>query len=276
MKKMNSELTLKGLSIENISMCFDLKNGSSVQALKDVSLEIEEGQIITVLGPSGCGKTTLLNIVAGFLAPTEGKVVLNEQVVQGPAAERGMVFQQGALFEWMNVRSNVAFGPRMKGIPKAEQDEKVKHLLGVVGLADFEDKAVYELSGGMQQRVALARCLANDPDVILMDEPLGALDALTREKMQGLVLKLWKETGKTILLITHSVEEAVLLGERLLVLAPRPGRIHKEYKLPFAEMGVNMDLREVKKSEGYSETRDEILSIIWEMEEEIMGRADEN
>ena len=276
MKKMNSELTLKGLSIENISMRFDLKNGSSVQALKDVSLEIEEGQIITVLGPSGCGKTTLLNIVAGFLAPTEGKVVLNEQVVQGPAAERGMVFQQGALFEWMNVRANVAFGPRMKGTPKTEQDEKVKHLLGIVGLADFEDKAVYELSGGMQQRVALARCLANDPDVILMDEPLGALDALTREKMQGLVLKLWKETGKTILLITHSVEEAVLLGERLLVLAPRPGRIHKEYKLPFAEMGVNMDLREVKKSEGYSETRDEILSIIWEMEEEIMGRADEN
>jgi len=257
-------------------MRFDLKNGSSVQALKDVSLDIEAGQIITVLGPSGCGKTTLLNIVAGFLAPTEGKVVLNGKTVQGPGAERGMVFQQGALFEWMDVRANVAFGPRMKGTPKAEQDEKVKRLLEIVGLADFEDKAVYELSGGMQQRVALARCLANDPDVILMDEPLGALDALTREKMQGLVLKLWKETGKTILLITHSVEEAVLLGERLLVLAPRPGRIHKEYKLPFAEMGVNMDLREVKKSEGYSETRDEILSIIWEMEEEIMGRADEN
>jgi taurine transport system ATP-binding protein len=274
--KNSLELSLKGLSIENISMRFDLKNGSSVQALKDVSLDIEAGQIITVLGPSGCGKTTLLNIVAGFLAPTEGKVILNEQTVQGPGAERGMVFQQGALFEWMNVRSNVAFGPRMKGMSKSDQDEKVKRLLEIVGLADFEDKAVYELSGGMQQRVALARCLANDPDVILMDEPLGALDALTREKMQGLVLKLWKETGKTILLITHSVEEAVLLGERLLVLAPRPGRIHKEYKLPFAEMGVNMDLRDVKKSEGYSETRDEILSIIWEMEEEIMGRADEN
>ena len=274
--KNSLELSLKGLSIENISMRFDLKNGSSVQALKDVTLDIEAGQIITVLGPSGCGKTTLLNIVAGFLAPTEGKVILNEQTVQGPGAERGMVFQQGALFEWMNVRSNVAFGPRMKGMSKSDQDEKVKRLLEIVGLADFEDKAVYELSGGMQQRVALARCLANDPDVILMDEPLGALDALTREKMQGLVLKLWKETGKTILLITHSVEEAVLLGERLLVLAPRPGRIHKEYKLPFAEMGVNMDLRDVKKSEGYSETRDEILSIIWEMEEEIMGRADEN
>ena len=276
MKGLSIENISKGLSIENISMRFDLKNGSSVQALKDVSLDIEEGQIITVLGPSGCGKTTLLNIVAGFLAPTEGKVVLNDQIVLGPGAERGMVFQQGALFEWMNVQENVAFGPRMKGMPKAEQNKKVKHLLGVVGLADFEDKAVYELSGGMQQRVALARCLANDPDVILMDEPLGALDALTREKMQGLVLKLWKETGKTILLITHSVEEAILLGERLLVLAPRPGRIHKEYKLPFAEMGVNMDLREVKKSDGYTETRDEILSIIWEMEEEIMGRTDDN
>ena len=274
--KKKSELSLKGLSIENISMRFDLKNGSSVQALKDVSLEIEEGQIITVLGPSGCGKTTLLNIIAGFLAPTEGKVILNENTVQGPGAERGMVFQQGALFEWMNVRENVAFGPRMKGMPKSEQNEKVKHLLDVVGLAEFEDKAVYELSGGMQQRVALARCLANEPDVILMDEPLGALDALTREKMQGLVLKLWKETGKTIVLITHSVEEAVLLGERLLVLAPRPGRVYKEYTLPFAEMGVNMDLREVKKSEGYTETRDEILSIIWEMEEEIMGRTEEN
>ena len=267
---------MKGLSIENISMRFDLKDGKSIQALKDVALEIEEGQIITVLGPSGCGKTTLLNIIAGFLAPTEGQVVLNDQTVLGPGAERGMVFQQGALFEWMNVRSNVAFGPRMKGIPKDEQNQKVQHLLEVVGLRDFEDKAVYELSGGMQQRVALARCLANDPDVILMDEPLGALDALTREKMQGLVLKLWKETGKTIMLITHSVEEAVLLGERLLVLAPRPGRILKEYKLPYAEMGSGMDLREVKKSDGYIETRDEILSIIWEMEEEIMGRVENN
>ena len=267
---------MKGLSIENISMRFDLKNGNSIQALKDVSLEIEEGQIITVLGPSGCGKTTLLNIIAGFLAPTDGQVVLNDEVVLGPGPERGMVFQQGALFEWMNVRSNVAFGPRMKGIPRSEQDNKVQHLLEVVGLRGFDDKAVYELSGGMQQRVALARCLANDPDVILMDEPLGALDALTREKMQGLVLKLWKETGKTILLITHSVEEAVLLGERLLVLAPRPGRIHKEYKLPFADMGAEMDLRDVKKSEGYTETRDEILSIIWEMEEEIMGKVENN
>ncbi|WP_280176619.1 ABC transporter ATP-binding protein [Oricola cellulosilytica] len=255
-------------------MRFDLPNGSSVQALKNVSLHLNEGELMSVLGPSGCGKTTLLNIVAGFLAPTEGQVVMNGHKVTGPAAERGMVFQQGALFEWMDVRSNVSFGPRMEGQRPSQYDAHVDHLLNVTGLRDFKDKAIYELSGGMQQRVALARCLANDPDVILMDEPLGALDALTREKMQGLVLKLWKETGKTIILITHSVEEALLLGERLLVMAPRPGRIHKEYNLPFADLGVGADLREVKKHPDYARTREEILEMIWDMEEEIMGRAE--
>ncbi|MSU89250.1 ATP-binding cassette domain-containing protein [Rhodobacteraceae bacterium 2CG4] len=265
---------MTGLSIENISMRFDLPNGSSVQALKDVSLHLNEGELMSVLGPSGCGKTTLLNIVAGFLAPTDGTVVMNGHNVTGPDAERGMVFQQGALFEWMDVRSNVSFGPRMKGQKEADWGAQVDRLLDVTGLNDFKDKAIYELSGGMQQRVALARCLANDPDVILMDEPLGALDALTREKMQGLVLRLWKETGKTIILITHSVEEALLLGERLLVMAPRPGRIHKEYKLPFADMGVGADLREVKNADGYAETREEILGMIWNMEEEIMGRSE--
>ena len=264
-----------GLAIENLSMRFDLPNGGHVQALKDVSLQLQKGELMSVLGPSGCGKTTLLNIVAGFLAPTEGKIVLNDHTVHGPDAERGMVFQQGALFEWMSVRDNVEFGPRMKGTPEAERRESSDHLLEITGLGDFKDKAIYELSGGMQQRVALARCLANDPNVILMDEPLGALDALTREKMQGLVLKLWKETGKTVILITHSVEEALLLGERLLVMAPRPGRIHKEYRLPFAEMGVNSDLRDVKKDPRFAETREEILGMIWEMEEEIMGRAED-
>lgn len=265
---------MSGLHIKNISMRFDLPNGGSVQALKDVTLDIKQGELMSVLGPSGCGKTTLLNIVAGFLAPTEGQIELNGHVVHGPDAERGMVFQQGALFEWMSVRENVSFGPRMAGKKSRDYAENVNHLLDVVGLQDFKEKAIYELSGGMQQRVALARCLANDPDVILMDEPLGALDALTREKMQGLVLKLWKETGKTIILITHSVEEALLLGERLLVMAPRPGRIHKEYRLPFADMGVDADLREVKKHPEYNKTREEILSMIWDMEEEIMGRTE--
>jgi taurine transport system ATP-binding protein len=262
------------LNINQLSMRFDLPNGSSVQALKDVSLTLNGGELLSVLGPSGCGKTTLLNIVAGFLAPTEGRIELSGETVVGPGPERGMVFQQGALFEWMSVRDNVSFGPRMKGQSSAQYSSEVDHLLDIVGLQDFKEKAIYELSGGMQQRVALARCLANDPDVILMDEPLGALDALTREKMQGLVLKLWKETGKTIILITHSVEEALLLGERLIVMAPRPGRIHKEYNLPFAEMGVGQDLREVKKHPQFNEVREEILGMIWDMEEEIMGRTE--
>ncbi len=266
---------MSGLSIDKISMRFDLPDGGHVQALKDVTLDLKAGELLSVLGPSGCGKTTLLNIVAGFLAPTEGQIVLNDHKVTGPDAERGMVFQQGALFEWMSVRDNVGFGPSMKGTPAKEKTEIVDHLLDVVGLQDFKEKAVYELSGGMQQRVSLARCLANDPDVILMDEPLGALDALTREKMQSLVLKLWKETGKTIILITHSVEEALLLGERLLVMAPRPGRIHKEYRLPFADLGVGQDLREVKKHPDFAIKREEILGMIWDMEEEIMGRSED-
>ena len=263
------------LHIDNVSMRFDLPGGGSVQALKNINLNIKSGQLLSVLGPSGCGKTTLLNIVAGFLAQTEGDILLEGDVISGPGPERGMVFQQGALFERMSVRKNVSFGPDMKGVPKAQSAPEVDRLLELVGLQEFKDKAVYELSGGMQQRVALARCLANDPDVILMDEPLGALDALTREKMQSLVLDLWKETGKTIILITHSVEEALLLGERLLVMAPRPGRVHKEYYLPFAELGVGADLREVKKHPDYNSKREEILSMIWEMEEEIMGRTEE-
>jgi taurine transport system ATP-binding protein len=266
---------MTGLSIDKLSMRFDLPDGGHVQALQDVSIDLKAGELLSVLGPSGCGKTTLLNIVAGFLAPTSGVMTLNGHTITGPDAERGMVFQQGALFEWMSVRENVGFGPSMKGMPKNNKKEIVDHLLDVVGLQDFKEKAVYELSGGMQQRVALARCLANDPDVILMDEPLGALDALTREKMQSLVLKLWKETGKTIILITHSVEEALLLGERLIVMAPRPGRIHKEYRLPFAELGVNADLREVKKHAEFGPRREEILNMIWDMEEEIMGTKED-
>ena len=265
---------MTGLSIDNISMRFDLPNGGSVQALQDVSLDLKAGELMSVLGPSGCGKTTLLNIIAGFLTATNGQIILNGEKVNGPSAERGMVFQEGALFEWMSVRDNVGFGPKMKGVRPSDARETVDHLLDIVGLQDFKEKAIYELSGGMQQRVALARCLANDPDVILMDEPLGALDALTREKMQSLVLKLWKETGKTIILITHSVEEALLLGERLLVMAPRPGRIHKEYRLPFADLGVGADLREVKKHPDYAVKREEILEMIWNMEEEIMGRTE--
>ncbi|GHA45717.1 Taurine import ATP-binding protein TauB [Amylibacter ulvae] len=265
---------MTGLVIDDVSMTFELPNGGNVEALKNINLEIKEGELMSVLGPSGCGKTTFLNILAGFLAPTAGVMTLNGHNITGPHPERGMVFQHGALFEWMNVSHNIGFGPKMKGTPQVEIDAKVEELLSIVGLQDFGEKMIYEMSGGMQQRVALARCLANDPDVILMDEPLGALDALTREKMQSLVLDIWKKTGKTIILITHSVEEALLLGERLLVMAPRPGRVHKEYKLPFAELGVGADLREVKRHPEFGPTRDEILNMIWDMEEEIMGRTE--
>ena len=245
-----------------------------IEAIRLVDMEITEVEFVSILGPSGCGKSTLLMIVGGLLPITSGRVEIGSERVSGPRRDTGVVFQAPVLMPWRSIVKNVMFPIESLGLSQLEYRERANELLEMTGLTGFRENYPSELSGGMQQRVALARCLANDPDVILMDEPLGALDALTREKMQGLVLKLWKETGKTIMLITHSVEEAVLLGERLLVLAPRPGRILKEYKLPYAEMGSGMDLREVKKSEGYIETRDEILSIIWEMEEEIMGRVE--
>ena len=284
---------MTGLSVEHLGMIYKLPDGGDVEALRDVSFSLSPGELLTVLGPSGCGKTTLLNIIAGFLAPTSGRAVFGGGEIAGPGAERavmkememeeiagpsprrGMVFQQGALFEWMTVAENIGFGPRMKGVSGREVKEVVEHYLKTVGLAGFGDKAVYELSGGMQQRVALARCLANEPDLILMDEPLGALDALTREKMQGLILKIWNETKKTVVLITHSVEEALFLGERLFVMAPRPGRIEREYRLPFARRGLLESLRDIKNTNDYVEKREEILSMIWEMEEEIMGRQND-
>ncbi len=263
-----------GLSVNNVSMIYDLPQGDKVNALSNVSFNLVPGELLTVLGPSGCGKTTLLNILAGFLAPTQGDISFNGTAVRGPNPQRGMVFQQGALFEWMSVAQNVGFGPKMANMPQKEINEIVAHWLQVVGLADFGSKAVYELSGGMQQRVALARCLANDPELILMDEPLGALDALTREKMQGLILKLWKETGKTVVLITHSVEEALILGNRVFVMAPRPGRLEKDYSLPFAEHGLTENTRSIKKTQEFVNVREEILEFIWDMEEEIMGKSD--
>ena len=263
---------MSDLISENLNMIFKTPKGETVHALKDVSFTLKKGELLTVLGPSGCGKTTLLNITAGYLIPTSGIITLNNKEIDGPGVERGMVFQQGALFEWLTVAENVNFGLRMKKENTKLTEEKVEEWLEIVGLKGFGNTPTYQLSGGMQQRVALARCLINDPDLILMDEPLGALDALTREKMQYLVLKIWKETGKTIILITHSVEEALLLGERLYVMAPRPGRIHKEYNLPFAEMGLKEDLREIKKNKEFSSKREEILTMIWNMEEEILGK----
>jgi len=260
------------IEFKNVGHSYDLSTKNPVYVLEPFSLSWENGGRYALLGPSGCGKTTLLNIAAGFLRPTSGNITLGDKEISGPGVERGMVFQQGALFEWLTVNENVNFGLRMKKEDPITTAKKVEEWLDIVGLQGFGETPTYQLSGGMQQRVALARCLINDPDLILMDEPLGALDALTREKMQSLVLKIWKETGKTIILITHSVEEALLLGERLYVMAPRPGRIHKKYNLPFASMGLNGDLREIKKNKDFASKREEILAMIWDMEEEIMGK----
>ena len=262
------------LVCKNLSMTFTAPtDGAVVEALKDINFTLKKGELLSVLGPSGCGKTTLLNMIAGFLNPTAGDLTLGDHTIEGPGVERGMVFQQGALFEWLTVSKNVDFGLRMKSVPASERKKLVDKWLDIVGLAGFGNTPTYQLSGGMQQRVALARCLVNDPDVILMDEPLGALDALTREKMQSLILELWVETGKTIIIITHSVEEALLLGQRLFVMAPRPGRIHKEYKLKFASQGLKQSLRDIKQKAAFAKVREEILTMIWNMEEEIMGGA---
>uniref|UniRef100_A4WQK4 ABC transporter related n=1 Tax=Cereibacter sphaeroides (strain ATCC 17025 / ATH 2.4.3) TaxID=349102 RepID=A4WQK4_CERS5 len=264
------------LAVRNLSVSFPATGPARLAALQDVSFTIAAGEMVAILGPSGCGKTTLLNVLAGFLRPTSGEALLGGRPITGPGPERGVVFQQGALFEWMSVQANVTFGPRMKGMPKAERDALARRLLGLVGLSDVSDRAVHSLSGGMQQRVALARCLANDPSLILMDEPLGALDALTREKMQELVLKLWHEAARTVILITHSVEEAMLLGERLFIMAPRPGRVLRDYRLPFARAAQIEGIRAIKQTAAFQRQRDEILSLIWDMEEAIMGGSDKN
>ena len=199
--------------------------GAAVDALDTVNLTIEPGEFVTLAGPSGCGKTTLLRLVAGFLRPSEGEVLVDGRTVTGPGPDRGVVFQQPNLFPWLTVRGNVELGPKLRGVGRAERRAVADRYLELVGLADFAGHRPYELSGGMQQRCQIARVLANDPDVVLMDEPFGALDALTRERLQNELLSIWRATGRTILFITHSVDEAVFLGSRVLVMSPRPGRV---------------------------------------------------
>jgi nitrate ABC transporter ATP-binding subunit len=215
------------LAVRDVTKTFQA-GGDTVEALRRVSLNIDKGEFVCLIGASGCGKSTLLRIIAGFEQPSSGQVSLYEHPVAGPGSDRGMVFQDYALFPWMTVRENIAFGPRQKGLPKARIREITDEYLDMVGLAKFADRFPQQLSGGMKQRVAIARVLANECELLLMDEPFGALDALTREKLQQELLEIWARTRVTIIFVTHSVEEAVLLSDRVVVMTAGPGRIEAD------------------------------------------------
>lgn len=257
------------LKIEHVSVVYPAADGRPpVAALSDINLDIGLGEFVVALGASGCGKSTLLNLIAGFLSPSSGSLTLDGRMVHGPGADRAVVFQKHALLPWLNVLDNVAFGLQIQGVPKQDRYKTANCFIGLLGLDGFQNSPVYKLSGGMQQRVGIARALTCDPKILLMDEPLGALDALTREKAQELILNIWGETKKSIFFITHSVEEALFMGTKLIVMSPRPGRITHTFDLPFSRQFLNgTPARQVKASPEFIRLREEVLKIIFADEE---------
>lgn len=249
----------KSLVVDGVRQFFGVK-GSQVQALSRIDLVIEPGQFVCLAGPSGCGKTTLLRLVAGFMSPSEGSITIEGKAIKGPGPDRGMVFQSPTLYPWMTVRGNVELGMKYQGVKKAERTEQSDRYLKMVGLTDFAARRPYELSGGMQQRCQIARVLASDPEFVLMDEPFGALDALTRERLQEELLTIWRQTGKTILFITHSVEEAVFLGSRVLVMSPRPGEIVLDVESDVTPEGVPVS--ELRSQPEFIALRDQVRDAI--------------
>jgi ABC-type nitrate/sulfonate/bicarbonate transport system ATPase subunit len=222
------------VTVENLSLHFNARGNTPVIALNDLSMTIPDKQFAVIVGPSGCGKSSLLDIIAGLREPTGGHCKLDGKVIHGPAKERGMVFQNYSLFPWLTVLKNVEFGLSLQGKPAGETTARARHYVNAVGLSSFENAYPNQLSGGMKQRVAIARSLANDPEVILMDEPFGALDSQTRVVMQQLLLGIWEKEHKTILFVTHDIDEALYLGEKVYVMSARPGRIIDVISVDFA------------------------------------------
>jgi NitT/TauT family transport system ATP-binding protein len=239
------------LTVENLNKTY-ISQGSQTPALVDINLQIEEGEFICLLGPSGCGKSTLLKIIAGLIPATSGRIAINGKAVSGPGPERAVVFQDYALFPWMTVRDNIEFGLEARKLPVGDRREISSRLLKVVGLSDFAERFPHQLSGGMKQRVSLARALAVDPSLLLMDEPFGALDAQTRQLLQDELLRIWREYRKTVVFVTHSIEEAIYLSDRIAVMTARPGRIKQIVMVPelrprdMASVDMNQRQREVR------------------------------
>jgi NitT/TauT family transport system ATP-binding protein len=246
------------ISLRHVGKVFATR-GRAVTALTDVSLDVHSGQFLVLVGPSGCGKSTLLDLLGGLTRPSTGEILLDGRPVTGPGLDRGVVFQQYALFPWRTALSNVEFGIEGRGVPKRERRERARHFLELVGLNGFADRYPHELSGGMKQRVAIARSLAFDPDVLLMDEPFAALDAQTRDSLQDELLRIWERTGKTIVFITHGIDEAVYLGQRVAVMTSRPGRIKEVIDIPLGSRTATEDLR---SDPAFARYRHEIWSLL--------------
>ncbi len=220
------------LRVRGVSLRYESKTGD-VTALNDISFEVADKEFAVIVGPSGCGKSSLLYLAAGLVEPTDGEILINDRVIGGPGPDRGMVFQSYTLFPWLNVAENVEFGLKRRKIPAPERRVIVERYLAEVGLTQFAESYPNQLSGGMMQRVAIARALANDPEILLMDEPFGALDSQTRSQMQRLLLRVWEAAHKTVLFVTHDIDEAILLGDRVYVMTGRPGRIQEEIAIGF-------------------------------------------